>query len=157
MFKRVVQYITVTSLLLVGAVMQLTRTPTFSCEFHFQSVQNINTDELRSEGLIFVDLTDKTFLINIDGLLVHNDKKYIISRTLRMEYKTYNTNANLYKLRGFKLTRYNTDNMDNEIANGFLFGFGVTSDEKVIFIKRVNDDVILFGNHTFPQYGCKRR
>jgi hypothetical protein len=109
----------------------------------------------RSEGLMFVDFSDEQLLINIDGLLTHNNKKYIISRTIKLHYKSYNDNANLYKTFRIQTTRDDSDNVNDEIANDLLFG-GNTK-EKIIYIKKVNDDVILFGNHTFPQYGCKRR
>ncbi|WP_238582652.1 FidL-like protein [Trabulsiella odontotermitis] len=104
---------------------------------------------------MFVDLNDEDLLINIDGLLTKNNKKYIISRTLKVKYKTYNERANLYKILHVRTTRDDSDNVNDEIANDLLFGEG--TNEKLIFIKKVNGDVILFGNHTFPQYGCKRR
>lgn len=141
-------------LLLIGAVYCFTRPPAFSCESQFSVIQSINSDNIRAEGLIFVHMTDDQLLINIDGLLTHNEKKYLISRTLKMKYETYNANAHLYKIMSVKTIHDNTDNVDDEIANSLLFGKG--PDDKIIFLKKVNNNVILFGNHVFPQYGCKR-
>lgn len=141
-------------LLLIGAVYCFTRPPVFSCESQFSVIQSINSDNIRAEGLIFVHMTHDQLLINIDGLLTHNEKKYLISRTLKMKYETYNANAHLYKIMSVKTIHDNTDNVDDEIANSLLFGKG--PDDKIIFLKKVNNNVILFGNHVFPQYGCKR-
>lgn len=141
-------------LLLIGAVYCFTRPPVFSCESQFSVIQSINSDNIRAEGLIFVHMTDDQLLINIDGLLTHNEKKYLISRTLKMKYETYNANAHLYKIMSVKTIHDNTDNVDDEIANSLFFGKG--PDDKIIFLKKVNNNVILFGNHVFPQYGCKR-
>ena len=141
-------------LLLIGAVYCFTRPPVFSCESQFSVIQSINSDNIRAEGLIFVHMTDDQLLINIDGLPTHNEKKYLISRTLKMKYETYNANAHLYKIMSVKTIHDNTDNVDDEIANSLLFGKG--PDDKIIFLKKVNNNVILFGNHVFPQYGCKR-
>ena len=141
-------------LLLIGAVYCFTRPPVFSCESQFSVIQSINSDNIRAEGLIFVHMTDDQLLISIDGLLTHNEKKYLISRTLKMKYETYNANAHLYKIMSVKTIHDNTDNVDDEIANSLLFGKG--PDDKIIFLKKVNNNVILFGNHVFPQYGCKR-
>lgn len=152
--KRIIFLCICTGLLLAGAVYCFARTPVFSCESQFSVEQNINNDNIRAEGLIFANLVDDNFLITIDGLLTHNEKKYLISRTLKMKYTAYNTNAHLYKITSVKTTRDNTDNVDDEIANSLLFGKG--PDEKIIFLKKLNNNVILFGNHTFPQYGCKR-
>lgn len=62
-------------LLLIGAVYCFTRPPVFSCESQFSVIQSINSDNIRAEGLIFVHMTDDQLLINIDGLLTHNEKK----------------------------------------------------------------------------------
>ncbi|KNC90134.1 hypothetical protein GM31_23120 [Trabulsiella odontotermitis] len=142
-------------IILIVSTALYARHSTFSCISQFSIVRNINTVNTRSEGLVFVDLNDEDLLINIDGLLTKNNKKYIISRTLKVKYKTYNERANLYKILHVRTTRDDSDNVNDEIANDLLFGEG--TNEKLIFIKKVNGDVILFGNHTFPQYGCKRR
>ncbi|MET6679489.1 hypothetical protein [Citrobacter amalonaticus] len=141
-------------LLLIGAAYCFIRPPAFSCESQFSVIQSINNDNIRAEGLIFLHMTDEQLLINIDGLLTHNEKKYLISRTLKMKYETYNANAHLYKIMSVKTIHDNTDNVDDEIANSLLFGKG--PNDKIIFLKKVNNNVILFGNHVFPQYGCKR-
>lgn len=152
--KRIIVLCICISLSLIGTVYCFARPPVFTCESQFSIIQRINNDNVRAEGLVFANLVDDNFLITLDGLLTHNDKKYIISRTLKMKYKTYNTSAHLYKITNIKTTRDNTDNVDDEIANSLLFGKG--ADEKIIFLKKFNNNVILFGNHTFPQYGCKR-
>ena len=141
-------------LLLIGAVYCFTRPPVFSCESQFSVIQSINNDNIRAEGLIFVHMTDEQLLINIDGLLTHNEKKYLISRKHKMKKETYNAKAHLYKIMSVKTIHDNTDNVDDEIANSLLFGKG--PNDKIIFLKKVNNNVILFGNHVFPQYGCKR-
>ena len=152
--KQAIFLLTGVGLLLIGAVYCFTRPPVFSCESQFSVIQSINSDNIRAEGLIFVHMTDDQLLINIDGLLTHNEKKYLISRTLKMKYETYNANAHLYKIMSVKTIHDNTDNVDDEIANSLFFGKG--PDDKIIFLKKVNNNVILFGNHVFPQYGCKR-
>ncbi len=152
--KQVLLLLSCVGLLLIGAVYCLTRAPVFSCESQFSVIQSINGDNIQAEGLIFAHMTDEQLLVNIDGLLTHNEKKYLISRTLKMKYETYNANANLYKIISVKTIHDNTDNVDDEIANSLLFGKG--SNDKIIFLKKINKNVILFGNHAFPQYGCKR-
>ena len=152
--KHVTMLLTCLGLLLIGTVYCLTRPPVFACESQFSLTQSINSDNIQAEGLIFVHRMDEQLLVNIDGLLTHNEKKYLISRTLKMKYETYNADAYLYKIMSVKTIRDNTDNVDDEIANNLLFGKGPS--DKIIFIKKINKDVILFGNHAFPQYGCKR-
>lgn len=154
MRRHVVLVIILIGVILIAAAVHLTSKPDFSCESQFSIVQHINADELRAEGLIFLDQQGNNLLIKVDGLLTHNDKKYIISRTLKMKYEPYNIRANLYKVVSVKTNRDNTDNINDEVTNGFMFGESPTGE--IIFIKRVADDVILFGDHTFPQYGCRR-
>lgn len=152
--KRIIALCVCIGIVLLGALFCFARTPDFSCESQFSVVQNINNDNVRAEGLMFINIVDDTLLVNVDGLVTHNDRKYLISRTLKMNYITYNASAHLYKIMSLNTTRDNTDNVDDEIAKGLLFGDG--SEEKIIYLKKVNNNVILFGNHTFPQYGCKR-
>ena len=154
MHKQTILRLICVGLLLSGAIYCLTRPPVFSCESQFSVIQSINSDNIRAEGLIFVHMTDEQLFVNIDGLLTHNEKKYLISRTLKMKYETYNADAHLYKIMSVKTIHDNTDNVDDEIANSLLFGKG--SNDKIIFLKKINKNVILFGNHAFPKYGCKR-
>lgn len=154
MSKRILSLLACFGLLLIGAVYSFAKTPSFTCRSQFSVAQNINNDNIRAEGIIFINLEDDRLLLNIDGLLTHNDKKYLISRTLRMKYKMYNANSHLYKLISIKTVRDSTDNIDDKIANDLLFGKG--TQEKLIFLNILNNNVILFGNHAFPQYGCKR-
>jgi len=141
-------------LLFIGAVYSFAQAPTFSCTSKFSVIQTINRDTIQAEGLIFANLMNDSLLVNIDGLLTHNHKKYLISRTLQLKFQPYNANAHLYKITSVDVVRDNTDNVDDEIANSLLFSKG--PDEKIIFLKSINNNVILFGNHAFPQYGCKR-
>ncbi|WP_342665351.1 hypothetical protein [Trabulsiella guamensis] len=142
-------------IMLIVSTALYARHSSFSCISQFSIVRNINTVNTRAEGFAFFDLSDDHLLINIDGLLTQNNKKYIISRTVSVKYKSYNINANLYKILHVRMTRDDSDNVNDKIANGLLFNEG--GEGKLIFIKKINDDMILFGNHTFPQYGCKRR
>lgn len=154
MSKRILSLFACFGLLLIGAVYSFAKPPAFSCRSQFSVTQNINNDNIRAEGIIFINQKDNSLLLNIDGLLTHNDKKYLISRTLKMKYKMYNANTHLYKLMSIKTVRDSTDNVDDKIANDLLFGKG--TQEKLIFLNKVNNNAILFGNHAFPQYGCKR-
>ncbi|MFW0766370.1 FidL-like protein [Trabulsiella odontotermitis] len=155
MFKRIITVIVSIVIMLIVSTALYARNSSFSCISQFSIVRNINTVNTRAEGFAFFDLSDDHLLINIDGLLTQNNKKYIISRTVSVKYKSYNINANLYKILHVRMTRDDSDNVNDKIANGLLFSEG--GEGKLIFIKKINDDMILFGNHTFPQYGCKRR
>lgn len=155
MSKRLLFLIVIVGLALIGMIYALTRPTAFSCESQFSVLQSINEDNIRAEGLIFFNMTDDVLLINIDGLLSHNNKKYLISRTLKISYKAYNTKAYLYKITHINIQRDNTDNVDDKIAINLLFGKG--PDGKLIYLNKLNNNTILFGNHTFPQYGCKRK
>ncbi|WP_336221763.1 FidL-like protein [Citrobacter amalonaticus] len=141
-------------LMLAGAFYCFARTPAFSCESQFSVVQSINNDNIHAEGVIFVNMVDDNLLINIDGFLTHNDQKFLISRTLKLKYKAYNADEHLYKITNSKTTRDNTDNVDDKISDDLLFGKNL--DGKIIFLKKFNNNAILFGNHAFPQYGCKQ-
>lgn len=152
--KRIILLCVCIGLSLIGTVYCFARTPVFTCGSQFSIEQRINNDNVYAEGLVFANLVDDYFLITLDGLLSHNDKKYLISRTLKMKYKTYNTSAHLYKITSIKTTRDDTDNVDDEIANNLLFG--KVTGEQIFFLRKLNNNVILFGNHAFPQYGCKR-
>jgi len=154
MFKRVLFLLICLALLLLGGLYAFSRPAVFSCESQFSVVQNINSDNIRAEGMIFFSMADDTILIDIDGLISHNKKISLISRTLKIKYEPYNADAHLYKITSVKTLRDATDNVDDRIAVGLLFGKGL--DGKIIYLKKFNNNVILFGNHTFPQYGCKR-
>ncbi|QMI06720.1 FidL-like protein [Citrobacter sp. RHB25-C09] len=154
MSKRILSLLACVGLMLIGVVYCFARAPEFSCKSQFSVAQSINNDNIRAEGIIYINVVNDRLLLNIDGLLTHNDKKYLISRTMKMKYKTYNANTHLYKLMSTKTVRDSTDNVDDKIAIDLLFGKG--ADEKIIFLNKLNNNVILFGNHAFPQYGCKR-
>lgn len=154
MSKRIRVLFFCVGLMLMGPAYGFSRPPALSCQSQFSVVQTINNEDTRAEGLLFANLTDDSFLLNIDGLLTHNQKKYLISRTLHMKYQAYNAGAHLYKITSIHIVRDETDNVDDEVANSLLFSKG--QGDKLIFIKSINNNVILFGNHAFPQYGCKR-
>lgn len=154
MSKRILSLLACVGLMLIGVVYCFAVAPEFSCKSQFSVAQSINNDNIRAEGIIYINVVNDRLLLNIDGLLTHNDKKYLISRTMKMKYKTYNANTHLYKLMSTKTVRDSTDNVDDKIAIDLLFGKG--ADEKIIFLNKLNNNVILFGNHAFPQYGCKR-
>ncbi len=83
--KQVLLLLSCVGLLLIGAVYCLTRAPVFSCESQFSVIQSINGDNIQAEGLIFAHMTDEQLLVNIDGLLTHNEKKYLISNGAQNE------------------------------------------------------------------------
>ncbi|WP_058910642.1 hypothetical protein [Entomohabitans teleogrylli] len=127
----------------------------FFCESNYSVVQQINSDHIRSEGLISAELSDNALFINIDGLLIKNEKKYILSRSINVGLKKYNSSFNLYLVTSLKTSRDNSDNIPNDIAQELLFGD--KSGDRIIYIDRISDDTILFGNQMFPQYGCRRK
>ncbi|WP_054178960.1 FidL-like protein [Trabulsiella odontotermitis] len=155
MVKRIITVIVSVIIMLIVSNEIYARHSSFSCVSQFSIVRNINTVNTRAEGFAFFDISDGHLLVNIDGLLTKNNEKYIISRTVKLKYKSYNTNANLYTILHIKITRDDSDNVNDKIANDLFFGEG--GEGKLVFIKKVSDDMFLFGNHTFPQYGCKRR
>lgn len=154
MSKRVFFLFLCLGLSLAGGIFSFTRPSTFSCESQFSVVQNINDDTIHAEGLIFFNMSNDNIFINIDGLISHNNKNQLISRTLKIKYKPFNASAHLYQVTSVLTLRDSTDNIDDSVALNLLFGKG--SDDKIIYLDKFNNNTILFGNHTFPQYGCKR-
>ena len=144
----------ITCLLSVGGVIYFSKDPVFICETPFTMTQNVNNEVIRAQGVMFVHVDGDKLFIKMDGLLTHQSKKYIIARTIELAYKHYNLKADLYKVVSLDTVRDDTDNIDDGLVSGLLFG--MRQKEKIIFLKRVGDSVILFGNNTFPQFGCLR-
>ena len=63
-------------------------------------------------------------LMNIDGLLSHDNKNQLISRTLKIKFKKFNPSANLYQVTSVRTLRDSTDNIDDTVAINLLFGKG---------------------------------
>jgi len=144
----------ITFLLSAGGVIYFSREPVFICETPFTITQNINNEVVRAQGVMVVNINGDKLFVKMDGLLTHQSKKYIIARTIELKYKSYNLKTDLYKVVSIDTVRDDTDNIDDGLVSGLLFGS--RQEEKIIFIKRVGDSVILFGNNTFPQFGCIR-
>lgn len=144
----------ITFLLSAGGVIYFSREPDFICETPFTITQNINNEVIRAQGVMVVNINGDKLFIKMDGLLTHQSKKYIIARTIELKYKSYNLKTDLYKVVSIGTVRDDTDNIDDGLVSGLLFGS--RQEEKIIFLKRVGDSVILFGNNTFPQFGCIR-
>ncbi|MTH47120.1 hypothetical protein [Intestinirhabdus alba] len=142
-------------IMLIGSFLHYLHQPQFKCESQFTIAQQINQDRILSEGIISMSMTDKNLLIGIDGLVTHNNEKYIISRTLKAKYKKYDAGSHLYKLLYINIIRDDTDNINDKIANNLLFT--EDTDNRIIFIKESEHGIILFGNHNFPQYGCRKK
>lgn len=129
--------------------------PPFSCESQYDLTENKNESILRSQGLLSVEYSNDRFLISVEGLLTSDGDKYIISRSITYTLKKHSASSSLFHIADARIIRHSADNTPENIAQQTLFG-GQTND-RIIYINRVNDDTILFGNQTFPQYGCERK
>jgi len=128
---------------------------TFSCESKYNVTQYMNNNTLLSEGILSVELAGNDFLINFEGLLTSNNKNYIISRNIDLTLKKYNNSNYLYYITEMKIILHEHDNTPENIAQQSLFGS--LNNDRIIYINRVNDDTILFGNQMLSQYGCERK
>lgn len=128
---------------------------TFSCKSQYDLTENINENILRSQGLLSAELSNHRLLINLEGLLTSNGDKYIVSRTIALNLKKTTTAGHLFYISDAQITRHSGDNTPENIAQKNLFSN--QTPDRIIYIKRVNNDTILFGNQTFPQYGCQRQ
>lgn len=128
---------------------------TFSCKSQYDLTEDINENILRSQGLLSAQLANNRLLINLEGLLTSNGDKYIVSRTIAITLKRTTATSHLFYIIDSQITRHHADNTPENIARQNLFGN--QSNDRIIYINHVNDDTILFGNQTFPQYGCQRQ
>lgn len=128
---------------------------TFSCEARYNVTQYMNNNTLLSQGLLSVELSNDDFLINFEGLLTSNDKNYIVSRNIDLKLKRYNNSKYLYYITGVKVIIHDHDNLPENIAQQSLFGSPVNNG--IIYIDRINEDTILFGDQILSQYGCERK
>jgi len=128
---------------------------TFSCEAKYNVTQFMNNNTLLSQGLLSVELSNDDFLINFEGLLTSNDKNYIVSRNIKLKLKRYNNSQYLYYITDVRVIFHVHDNLPEDIAQQSLFGSLV--DNGIIYINRINDNTILFGDQMLSQYGCERK
>lgn len=126
----------------------------FSCAAKYNVTQYMNNNTLLSQGLLSAEFTGDDFLINFEGLLTSNDKNYIVSRNIDLKLKQYSNSQYLYNITEVKVILKAHDNLPEDIAQQSLFG-SLTNDG-IIYIDRINEDTILFGNQILSQYGCKR-
>ncbi len=165
MLNKIALLILVISIISVCLLISYDSSTSFSCESDFSIVQNINNENVHSEGIISLEMTKNNIFISIDGLLTYNDNKYIISRKLKADYKRASTGLHWYKLSKIKQFKDESDNLNENIANDLLFGTRsedkITTDkiveDKIIYLNKLNNNLLLIGNHTFPQYGCRRQ
>lgn len=137
------------------AYIQLNARFAFSCESNYSIVQQINNVIVRSEGVVAAELSGNTLFIGVDGLLTNENKKYIVARSIDITLEKYNNSFHLYRAISTNVLRHHSDNIPDDIAQQILFG--TKGSDKIIYIKRISDDVLLFGNQLLPQYGCKRK
>ena len=105
--------------------------------------------------MLSAEFSNHRLIINLEGLLTSAGDKYIVSRTLSITLKKSTAAGHLFYISDSQTTRHNGDNTPDNIAQKILFGN--QTNDRIIYINRVNDDTILFGNQTFPQYGCQRQ
>lgn len=127
----------------------------FSCESRYDVTQHINNDILHSQGVLTAEFSTSDLLINFEGLVTRNDEKYILSRSIDLTLKKYTNSNNLFYISEMAITRYGHDNTPENTAQQTLFSH--QNNDRVIYIDRVNDDTILFGNQIIAQYGCERK
>ncbi|MBK4715081.1 MULTISPECIES: FidL-like protein [Tenebrionibacter/Tenebrionicola group] len=126
----------------------------FFCESEFSIIEKINDNHIRADGLFSLVMTDKHLFINIDGLMTKNDSKFIISRVIRVEYNRHNRESPFHRIENIKTSRYSTDNIDDDLASVLLFS--PTGENQLLYIQKVNNNMLFFGSQLFPRYGCKR-
>lgn len=78
MSKRVFFLLLCLALFLAGGMYSFTSPAVFSCESQFSVVQNINGKSVHAEGLIFINMANDHILMNIDGLLSHDNKNQLM-------------------------------------------------------------------------------
>lgn len=127
----------------------------FSCESRYDVTQHINKSILRAQGLLSAEFSDDSLFIDLEGLLTSNDEKYIVSRSIYFSLKRYNNSSDLFQVTKIRIIRHDHDNTPENIAQQIFFSD--QNNERIIYINHINDDIILFGNQSFPQYGCKRK
>lgn len=127
----------------------------YSCESRYDLTENINDNILRSQGLLFAEFTKNHLLINLEGLLTSNGDKYIVSRTIAITVKRNTASGHLFYITNSQIIRHHADNTPEDIAQKNLFGS--QTNDRIIYINHINDDTILLGDQTFPQYGCRRQ
>ena len=127
----------------------------FSCKSQYDLTEEINENVLRSQGLLSAEFSNHRLIINLEGLLTSNGDKYIVSRTIAITLKRTTATSHIFYIIDSQITRHHADNTPENIARQNLFGN--QSNDRIIYINHVNDDTILFGNQTFPQYGCQRQ
>lgn len=128
---------------------------TFTCKSQYGFTEEINENVLRSQGLLSAQLSNNRLLISFEGLLTSNGDKYIVSRTIAMTLKRSTETSHLFYIADSQITHHNGDNTPKNIAQQNFFGD--QTNDKIIYINQDHDDTILFGNQTFPQYGCQRQ
>lgn len=127
----------------------------FFCEANFSIVQKINNESILADGLITLEDSGRYLFINIDGLMTRNENKYIISRSLQIEYQNHNNTSHLYRIKDIKVARYNADNVDDDFASDLIFSSD--GDMQLIYIKKMQGNMLVFGNNLFPKFGCQKR
>lgn len=130
-------------------------TSPFFCEANFSIVQKINNETILADGLITLEASGPWLFINIDGLMTRNENKYIISRSLQIEYNNHNNNSHLHRIKNIKLARYNADNVDDDFASDLIFSS--EGEIQLIYIKKTPGNMLVFGNNLFPKFGCQKR
>ncbi|TBL47645.1 hypothetical protein EYY98_20995 [Obesumbacterium proteus] len=143
------------TVVILWAVLKYHAPDSFICDADFSIEQNINDIHTVSTGILSIETSQNYLFINIDGLLTRNDERYIISRSIQVTYKAYNKAFHLYKVTAINTSRYDSDNIDDSTASDLFFS---NSDKnRIIYINKSYDGVMLFGNSIFPQYGCHVR
>lgn len=132
----------------------LNRQRDFSCESEYNLTEKINDSILRSQGLLSAELNNGHLLINLEGLLTSNGDKYIVSRTIAITLKKDTALNHLFYIANLQIIRHSADNTPDNIAQKNLFASQTNA--RIIYINHINDDTILLGTQTTPQYGCRR-
>lgn len=143
-------------LVVLGWGIYLRNTPsTFFCESGFSIAQKINSESVLADGLITLEASGNRIFINIDGLMTRNEKKYIISRNLQIEYQTHSNHSHYYRIKNIKLSRYNADNIDDDFVSDLLFS--TQGDTQLLFMQKTKSNMLIFGSNLFPKYGCRKK
>lgn len=148
-------FFVIAGILLCFFYFHISKQKVFSCDAKYNLTQYVNNDVLLSEGILSAELSGDVFLINFEGFITSNSKNYILSRNIDLKLKKYNNSNHLYYITDMKVIIHDHDNTPENIAQQSLFGS--LGNDKIIYIDRVNDDTILFGNQMLSQYGCERK
>lgn len=153
MFRYVIIILTILLSIVLTTIFHRDEYIDFTCEGAFQNYIHLSENEITSNGNLIISISrgNKVY-VSIDALTMLNKQSHHYGRVMIYEIKPIDKKMGLFSIKHIGGSKNATDTIPSGNITSQLFGTESTG--RIIKIKKISKNVIIFGNLFSPIYSC---